>query len=345
MSGSVKPAIHPSVSQGLPMALGVLLVAQLFLVLVMSAREGPLDANRPEALLLVHPLEEVDRIEIAGPERPAVTLRRVGDGWRLPDYFAAPADGERIDSLLQRLATVQRGLPVATTEAAQPRFKVSETSFERRVRLYRGDETLATLYLGESPGLRQIYARTAADDAVYAVRLAAHELPVEAKGWLDPTLLAIEAGSIRELTLADGVRLRRNGESWDAEGLSADERFDPAAAEALAMRLGGLRVEQLLGSERPEDLGDTAPALMISARTEDGESVWSLWMRARSEAFVVHRSDRPWYAELADWSAEPLIEAAGRSALLREEPAESTDPDPDLGVDADHSTPSGSADR
>jgi hypothetical protein len=238
----------------------------------------------------------------------------------MPDYFAAPADQDRVTRLLQRLAALRRGLPVATTEGALSRFKVSDAAFERRVRLLRGEEPLATLYLGASPGLRQSYARTAADEAVYAVELASHELPVEAEGWLDTELMALDPGSIRELELVDGVRLSRQGESWEAEGLDADRPFDPAAAEALAMRLGGLRIERLLGSEPPADLQATDPSLMLTARTDSGELVWSLWQRGEPEAYVLHRSDRPWYAELAEWNARPLIEAASPAALL-EEPA------------------------
>jgi hypothetical protein len=318
--------MHPSVSLRLPVVLGLLLAVQLVVALMMNLGGGPSDTGRPDTPLLRQSLDGIDRVEITGPEGKLVALQRVGDSWRLPGYFDAPADNERLDGMLQRLAGIQRGLPVATTASARVRFKVDESEFERRLRLKHGEETLVTLYLGESPGLRQIYARTAEDDAIYTIALAAHELSVEAKGWLDASSLAVEAASIDELELADGIGLKRNGDSWEAEGVTTDEPFNPAAAEALAMRLGGLRIEQLLGTEPPDDLRDAEAALQLTARTRDGEFTWTLWRRPESEAYVLHRSDRPWYAELAGWNAEPLIEAAKPSALSRKEAPETEAP-------------------
>lgn len=316
-------------------ALGLLLVAQLGLALMLSAGEEALQDQRPETPLVGGSLEGVDRIAIDGPEGGQVTLIKEDGAWRLPDYFDAPAADAEVARLLQRLSGVQRGLPIATTPGAAQRFKVDDQGFERRIRLYAGEEVRTTLYLGESPGRRQTYARPAHDAAVYAVELAAYEVPAKPESWLDAELMAVDARAIREIELPDGARLRRSEPGWQAEGLgtgAGGERFDPAAAQALAMRLGGIRVERLIGTEPPAE----PPALTIDAGTAEDRFRWRLWRSDDAEGedgerYRLQRSDRPWVAELPAWSAEPLIEAARPSALRRgkadEERAAGSSPD------------------
>jgi hypothetical protein len=304
----------------LPILLAVALVLQLVLLVVLGTSGGPAESLPPETPLLAESLDGVDRLEIEAADGQNLQLVKLDGGWQLPDYFAAPVASDKVDRLLQRLADVERGRPVATSAEALVRFRVSEEGFERRVRLHRGDELVDTLYLGGSPGLRRSFARAAEDRAIYAVKLAAFELPTEPDDWLDSAVLGVDTEAIAEIGLSDGTRLKRTADSWRAEGLEPSQSFDPAAAEALAMRLGGLQVDSLLATERPQDLIDAEPDLRLSARDTAGtEFVWSLWQQGEDGRYVLKRDDRPWYAELARWSAEPLLEAAQRPALLVDE--------------------------
>ena len=174
--------------------LAIVLVAQLLLAVGMSLTGPNLAAAHPDTPLFTLGDQPVDHLTIEGPDSARVVLAKQGEGWVLPDNGGYPADKMRVDTLLSRLEGLQRGLPVATTSGALKRFKVSDESFERRVVLAHGDDTLATLYLGSSPGMHHVHARSSKDDAVYAVDFAVYEAPDKAADWEDKAILQFPAG-------------------------------------------------------------------------------------------------------------------------------------------------------
>jgi len=168
-----------------------LLAAQLILAAAMSFTGPSLKAQRPDTPLLDLHGQAVDRLTIEGSDHKQVVLARQGKAWVLPESDDFPADAAKVDALLERLKGLQRGLAVGATASAQRRFKVSDNDFERRLTLAANDKTLGTLYLGTSPGLRQVHARTAADDAVYTTGFATRvtrRLQARGLGWTRASL-------------------------------------------------------------------------------------------------------------------------------------------------------------
>ena len=188
--------------------LSIVLVAQLLLALGMSLTGPNLVAAHPNTPLFTLGDRPVDHLTIEGPDGARVVLAKQGQGWVLPDNGGYPADRTQVDTLLSRLEGLQRGLPVATTRGALKRFKVSDESFERRVLLAHGDDTLATLYLGSSPGMHHVHARTGKDDAVYSVDFAVYEAPDKAADWEDKAVLQFPQDSLERIDVA-GLTLHR----------------------------------------------------------------------------------------------------------------------------------------
>ena len=159
--------------------LAVVLVLQLALALLLFMRRDPL-AGVTSVTLLIPPdaVRNADHLVIDAKQPRARRRRAVAVGeatrlelakkngaWVLPGAFDAPADGPKVSALLDRLAALKRGLPIATSEAALKRFKVVDADFERRLVLSSGGKTLATVYFGSSPGLRKSDARLSPDKA------------------------------------------------------------------------------------------------------------------------------------------------------------------------------------
>ncbi len=316
--------------------LAIALVLQLVLAVGLGLRANPLAAQRPDTPLVQAVVSGADRLLIEGPapaqtagEKTAqVEVVRKNGAWTLPGYFDAPASASKVQSLLDRIAKVRRGFPIATTQDALKRFKVAPDTYERHLLVSQDGKTLTSLYLGSSPGLRKADARTAADDAVYTVELATYEMPVKASDWLDPELLKRDPDSLASLALTwpggAGLALERDSAkgdhpkpTWKSEGLPAGQSLDPTRAEALVQAVSGLRVDGVLGTQVKPEWQQDQPDLTLRLRNQKGEEVtWTLSKPKTGDFQVLKASDRPWYLELKQWSAKPLLDAAVHDKLV-----------------------------
>jgi Domain of unknown function (DUF4340) len=323
--------------------LSIVLVAQLLLAVGMSLTGPNLVAAHPNTPLFTLGDQPVDHLTIEGPDGARIVLAKQGEGWVLPDNGGYPADKTRVDTLLSRLKGLQRGLPVATTSGALKRFKVSDESFERRVLLAHGDDTLATLYLGSSPGMHHVHARSGKDDAVYAVDFAVYEAPDKAADWEDRTILQFPQDSLETIDVA-GLTLHRlpvaaadtgadtsgaNGEgkpaaaaTWQVAAAGQGEVVNPAGAQDLAGKLAQLRIGAVLGTEVKPDYGLDKPALTLSVTRKGGEQLaYRLGPTGKEGYAVLKSSARPEYFRIPGYTADALIKAAGRAQLVQAAPA------------------------
>lgn len=308
--------------------LGGLLAAQLLLAVWAFSGGTDLSVHRPDQPLLAFDPAEVTDIKVAGPEETEVALKRVADGWLLADAWNVPAKDGKITQLLDRLRDLKTGLAVATTSGAKERFEVADDKFERRITLLKGDETIATLYLGTSPGLRKIHARKSDDDVVYSVAFAAYEAPDKADDWLDAGLLhfkqsELEAIELDDLTLTK-TRPKESEQAgvetdngWTASGLAPGENLDQTKAGDLVRKLAQLDVRKVLGTEAKPDFQQDAPELRLKLRLSAAEPVsWTLSKPEQGEDYVLKSSQHPWYFGVAPWTAKPLLELAKQDAIV-----------------------------
>jgi len=173
--------------------LNQILIATLALQLVIAGGiyfgSRPMAAEQIQTALLDNDPEQVNRITIIGEDGKQTVLSKTDDRWQLPEYHQLPASESKVQQALDTLASSKRGWPVATTESGRERFKVLDDNFHKKVVLANAEEALETLYLGTSPGYRQVHARLAGEDEVYAVKLNSYEISPEPDAWLDQTLL------------------------------------------------------------------------------------------------------------------------------------------------------------
>jgi hypothetical protein len=313
--------------------LTVLLAAQVLLAVAMNLAGPDLTAVKPDTALVDLGDRSVDRIVISGPDRQQLVLQRQGDSWVLPGTDGFPAATDKVNHLLDRLTGLKRGLAVATTAGAQQRFKVGAGDFERRVQLDGGDETLATVYFGTSPGLRRMHARTDRDAAVYTAAFGLYEAPIKASGWEDKTVLHLKSGDIDRIDLA-GFAMQRSGAppapsgqdnsrrataaaSWQGEKLGEGETLKQPGATALVQKLAGLDIDSVLGKKPQPDYGLQTPALALSVRRKDGKTLeYRLGKRDKQHDYVLKVSSRPEYFRLPAFTGDALVKAAGRDQLV-----------------------------
>ncbi|WP_127476451.1 DUF4340 domain-containing protein [Sulfurivermis fontis] len=313
--------------------LAVLLGAQLLLALGLNLADRGVSAPAESGPLLAIAKEKIDRITLEGPDQARVVLAKKDGAWRLTEAGDFPADGDRVEQLIERLAGLRTTTPVATSASAQARFKVSGDAFERRVTLAQGDKALATLYIGTSPSMRLVHARVDGQDAIHTVALATYDLPVKAADWEDKKLLAVSQDDVTTIELA-GLTLRRQsaahsdgGEGaatpgWSAEPMDAGKRLNAEAVDKLLDQLAGLRFAHVLGREAQPDFGLAAPALSLKLSRKTGEVLeYRLSKAPDKEEYTLKASTRPEYFRLDSWNAKALLDAAKRDALVQDAPA------------------------
>jgi hypothetical protein len=278
--------------------LTILAVQLALLAAFLWPREQP-GAGESNAPLLSLSADSVDRLIISDGES-SIGLSRRDDSWVIPDYHGLPADGARLNGLLETLPGLARGWPVAQTTGALTRFEVADDSFQRRLEYFGDGEALGALYLGTSPGFRKVHIRPADADAVYSVEFNTFDAPVAAADWLEKTLLQLqldEVSAIRGLDYA----LTLEGDQWRSlEGAVPEQ----SQVDALLNGLSSMRVTaaaDVATASVLEEMG--APATLTV--TSGGETR-ELRLYEIDGAHYIDRDDIPVYFSISAFDHDRL---------------------------------------
>jgi hypothetical protein len=327
-----KPTGAAGPGWGLVLVLAGLLAVQIALALVLGLRGAGLSpAGRDTPLAAFEPAK-VERIRIERPGSNPVVLERAEKGWQVQSLSGFPAAAGRVDALIDRLAGLKRGLPVATSQDALARLKVADNDYEARLSIEGGGKELATLYLGDAAGVRRRYVRAAGETAVHEAELTSTEIPAKAEDWADRALLNLDERDIQRIELP-GIRLEKAEGGWRLADLKEGEALDQARAADLARRLGSLSFVSVLGAEDKPEYGQDAPTLEWRIGLASGDTPTYRLSKLKAEPaptaaedsaeakpkgpdwYVLKVSDQPYYLKVASYTAEAPL-GAKRDALL-----------------------------
>jgi hypothetical protein len=311
----------------------VLLALQIVLAIALQLRGAVFAPPRGKPLIAAR-IDEVDRITIDGNDQSHTVLVKVGKTWQLPNLGGFPADSKQVEQLLNQLQRIAPDTPMATTADAPERFNVADNRFDRRIILSHGDKPLETLYLGIPQGARDMPIRRAGDQNVYGIRATAIDLMTKDDNWAATTALQLPKESIAQIVIhaagnADDLVLHapaqtkpgggddETAQTWRADGLKPGETLDSAAADNLAGSLAHLNNGSVLGRDKQPDYGLDQPLLTLTLTTRNGQHIdYVIGKRAQKDEYTLKVSTRPEYFSLPSFTAQPLLDAAKRAALL-----------------------------
>jgi len=283
-----------------------LLIVQLLVVAALLIGRGGF--SEPETgPLLAFDTAAIDGMVIEEGKDKSITLARKEGRWFLAGPAAVdgssagdvPADPEKVEKLINKLAGLRAPWPVATTASARERFEVGDANSQRHVLLQTGGKTAAELLAGTSPGFRRLHVRIPGADAVYEVDLTHLEMSTAADEWVDRAVLAA-TGNITAVAREGRWRLARSDEGWMLDDGAADSN----AAEQMAERFANLRV---LGVAAPAAGGDsTEPAAVFAVTDDKGPYRVSLYGAPDSTKYVITSDRQPGRFRLASFVAEQL---------------------------------------
>lgn len=334
----------------------VLFIVQVGFAIGVNFYQPQGDDSAGNDKLVATSTDGVDQLSIEDSDGSKVVLAKNGKDWQLPDLGNFPADGNKVDGLIRKLADLKEGLPIATSSGSVKRFKLAKDDFERRITLQKGKDVLATLYLGTSQGTHQIHARRDDQNEVYAVTMGSYDAPAKADDWIDATVLQISADDIRKMDVNglslvattapaaktgdtkadDKTASSENADKADADKAKTvvtwalanpadDQKLQPAAAATLAAMVAKIRISSVLGTDAKPAYGMDHPVLKMS-----------LWLKGKDQPvdYVIGKSDgkdgdytlklssRPEYFRIAGYTGKQLVEYADAKTLLAAKPAD-----------------------
>ena len=251
--------------------LSVLLLVQLVLLVLVYRPPELMQADAAHAPLVRFMGSYVEEINIDDDRDREVTLRLEGGSWRLPELDNMPADPEKVEALIAAITSQDHGWPVADTVAARQRFQVAAYHFRRRITLIGESELLGTVYLGTSPGFREVHARNDAEDAIYSIAFNVFDAPTTPSDWLDRRLL--QNGNPLAISSATFAVELTDGRWLSAGGSAPDDR----ELQALLLALASLQVEGIADEDDQRTLAEGEPALSLTIRDADGELMLELF--------------------------------------------------------------------
>lgn len=297
-----------------------LLVLQIGLVVLFYMGNTEPKRGAPDTPFLGMKADQVTAFEITGPQKERIVVEKSEAGWIIQDSFGAPAGDEQVDAFLTKLSELKKGFAVATSAGAAKRFKVADDQFERHVILRGKDQIVGDFYVGTSPGFRQIHARKAGTDEVFAVALSTFELETGAQPWLDKNLFKLKKEDIVSLSFP-GFVLRKKDDKWQLEGIEEGRKTDSKGAEELVNKVADLPIEAVMNPQETQPLFAGAPALKYSVTRKDGTTVEFSFVKPEGDYYVLKQSERDLYCKVHTIQVES-IQKITRDTLIKKEEGE-----------------------
>jgi hypothetical protein len=314
--------------------LAILLVLQLMLVFGVNQIQPSLSVPPPQTLLITPGDVEINQLTIEDTDGKELSLHKSDGFWIIPIDNNFPADQEKVETFLEKLLALERGLPIGTTPQSLERFMVEKDNFERRIALYSDEMLVAEIFLGTSPRARMAHGRTNQDTSVFEIKIATYEAPVESKEWQNAKVVQIPYLDIDAIALPGLINLVRNRppdsdtptdadtapneELWSSPELGPGESIHQESADTLAKKISVLRFIDVLGTDMKEAYQLTPPKLTLVIETiNDATVVYEIGTIDGGNDYVLKASTRPEYFLVPNYLVESLIEAVDRDAIVR----------------------------
>jgi len=257
-----------------------ILVAQVVLILLLrSPLAGSGGAVAAHPLLPALEAFVPARMEIDGADDQEVSMTRDDGAWVLDELGGFPADGKKVDELLDELRGLTVRRPVVSGSRYHDAFKVADDDHEGRIRLWAegDDDPQVDLILGSSPNYRMLHVRVGGQTPVYEVRgLASYDVRADAAAWADKDLVAVSEPSLQALEIRNasgGFGLIREAGTWrvSAPESRRESELNQDEVDKLVQAATTVRLADPLGPVDDEASDAQHAVATVTLRLDDPE--------------------------------------------------------------------------
>lgn len=227
---------------------------------------------------------EITEIQITRPEDDApIRLTKSGDAWRIAAPIEGPAARTNVDSLLEKLSSLEI-VGVASRQARHhERFEL-DAEHGIHVVARAGSREAINLWIGGFGDGNTFVRLDGQDEVLMAHGSIKFAFNRAANDWRDRAITELEANDAREITFTSTngtFRFRKNGESWEqvleapegGEAPAAIENFDQAKVRTIVGRVARLRATDFAAADvTAESAGLGESAARVTLVTGEGES-------------------------------------------------------------------------
>jgi len=340
--------------------LSVILIGQLLLAGLLGITASDITQIASSNPLFNFAIKDVDNLQIEQPNKIPLIIMRRENKWIIPALADFPALTVKVEGFVERILGLRKRIPVATTAEAIRRFKVSPTSYEHKILLKSGERLIATLWLGDSPGFRQIHGRANDENLIYNLDFAAYEVNSDPNQWADKTALNIKAEDIIQIDLPDSklTRLQETKDQsgkvvpgkWEIAGLADGEEIKAEEVDSLGNRLANLSFDAVLGKENQPQYRQETPVLTISLTLKNSEPRIYVFSTLQKDAdksemaenkkpedaenkepekpkeYILKVSTSPYYFKLAEFAVKELLDTTRTKLIKPPEKKSETEP-------------------
>lgn len=289
----------------IPILSGILAL-QVVVVVAMHLRNNDYGAFKPQEKLLSFNTGAIDGISIEDGKHNSLVLSKHDGSWVLPDNGNFPASKSAVSQLLTKLADLKKGWPVATTGSAADRFKVAKHKFERKLSLQSHGKTVATLYIGTSPGFRKVHVRAQSQDDVYSVAFNTYEANTKTDDWINRKILAMPVADISRIKMPD-YELQQSKDGVHLANLTDKESTNEKAANEILNKVANLSIQSLLGMKDKPDYQQDKPLLQFKVSRKNGKTLnYRISKPGKGNYYILKRSDLNDYFKIAAFDVKSL---------------------------------------
>jgi hypothetical protein len=284
------------------MSLLLLLGLQVLITFGLYVNKNNRDETPKPQPLMAFNAQTIDRFEIITPDS-VMTLVKMNQKWHDTAQKNMPLNSELIMTALKGLETVKVQWPTTEDTKRKAQFKVDDTLFNKKIKLYQQDQMVAEVYLGYKFSRHQTYVRRPNEHSIYLAQLPSSRYSVRLNDWLDKSLLRLP--EIFEIKTSSYV-LKRDVNTWtlNAENQAdlPNESMDPNFLQSYANTLKTLEVQGI--AETSIDFTKDADFDLEVL----GERVWRYVFAKHADKFFVKRDQMQQAFQISKKDFEKLMQ-------------------------------------
>ena len=252
--------------------------------------------------------DSADSVIITRPADTTRLVRRDSTTWTVNGH---PASKSAVAELFTALADTSRRTELVAGRSASHASLGVDSANGARIRIVRGDSTLADLVQGKrGPGLDGGYFRAAGDSAVYLVEGSlAQALELASDEWRDRRIAGVTADSVGRIEVRRGRRsytVRREGTGWT---LAPGRRADSAAVGSLLDAYGQVDAAGFASETQADSASFARPDRQTALLRADGTPLLTLAFDSTANGFWVRAGGDSTVYRMDTWSADRLVPA------------------------------------
>lgn len=304
----------------------IALVAQVGLVIATWSMRGSAPSVDAQPLFPDVTVTDVTALRVqAAPAngKPAkvLSLKKVGEGWVLPEAGDYPADARKVKNVLDALLAGRIRTPLASKKSNHNALEVGERTYNRQVQLTAGG-TPFDLVVGSARGTAA-HVRRANEDTVYLARgFSASSVDEAASAYIDTTYLDVEdPDQILVKNPRGSLTLNKVDGAWTVAELEPGVVIDPERVDAFVSQARKLIIDHPVGKTVKEEYGLTTPlAAHISIKKGETTYKYSLGSVLDGNRYL-KRDDNDWVVMIPTFAVSSLMEQIPQNFIKEDRPA------------------------